>query len=156
MTSDLDIYRTASVLIREHGGDAALEAAQQADATLDKGSLDGQRVWKRVLAAAGLEKGPVFRWVNRHGQLQDGRLSDKAVAKVVKRTAFAAALAKGADETTAQASAAPCSIRCARSFSTLWLSPSQAGATQALMAFTGGCRNRLSCGPWWPPWTRAG
>ncbi len=29
MTSDLDIYRTASVLIREHGEDAALEAAQR-------------------------------------------------------------------------------------------------------------------------------
>ncbi len=26
MTSDLDIYRTANVLIREHGEDAALEA----------------------------------------------------------------------------------------------------------------------------------
>jgi hypothetical protein len=35
MTSDLDIYRTASVLIREHGEDAALEAAQSADAWLD-------------------------------------------------------------------------------------------------------------------------
>ncbi len=51
MTSDLDIYRTASVLIREHGEDAALEAAQRADAMLENGSLDGQRVWKRVLAA---------------------------------------------------------------------------------------------------------
>jgi hypothetical protein len=51
MTTDLDIYRTANVLIREHGDDAALEAAQQADAMLEKGSLDGQRVWKRVLAA---------------------------------------------------------------------------------------------------------
>jgi hypothetical protein len=51
MTSDLDIYRTASVLIREHGEDAALEAAMRADAMLEKGSLDGQRVWKRVLAA---------------------------------------------------------------------------------------------------------
>ncbi len=51
MTSDLDIYRTASVLIREHGEDAALETAQRADAMLEKGSLDGQRVWKRVLAA---------------------------------------------------------------------------------------------------------
>ena len=48
MTSDLDIYRTTNVLIRE---DAALEAAQSADAMLEKGSLDGQRVWKRVLAA---------------------------------------------------------------------------------------------------------
>jgi len=51
MTSDLDIYRTANVLIREHGEDAALEAAQGADAMLEKGAIDGQRVWKRVLAA---------------------------------------------------------------------------------------------------------
>jgi hypothetical protein len=51
VTSDLDIYRTANVLIREHGEDAVLEAAQRADAMLEKGSLDGQRVWKRVLAA---------------------------------------------------------------------------------------------------------
>ncbi len=51
MTSDLDIFRTATVLIREHGKDADLEAAQRADAMLEKGSVDGQRVWKRVLAA---------------------------------------------------------------------------------------------------------
>ena len=51
MTSDLDIYRTTSVLIREHGEEADLEAAWRADAVLEKGSLDGQRVWKRVLAA---------------------------------------------------------------------------------------------------------
>ena len=51
MTSDLDIFRTANVLIREHGEDAAIEAAQRADAMLEKGSLDGQRVCKRVLAA---------------------------------------------------------------------------------------------------------
>ncbi len=51
MTTDLDIYRTANVLIREHGEDADLEAAERAGAMLEKGSLDGQRVWKRVLAA---------------------------------------------------------------------------------------------------------
>ena len=51
MTSDLDIYRTASVLVKHYGEDATLEAAQSADAMLEKGSLDGQRVWKRVLAA---------------------------------------------------------------------------------------------------------
>ncbi len=51
MTSDLDIFRTASVLIREHGEEADLEAAQRADSFLDAGDLDGQRVWKRVLAA---------------------------------------------------------------------------------------------------------
>ena len=43
MTSDLDIFRTANVLIREHGEDAAPEAAQR-DAMLEKGCLDGQRV----------------------------------------------------------------------------------------------------------------
>ncbi len=51
MTSALDVYRSANVLIREYGEDAALEAAQRADAMLEKGSLDGQWVWKRVLAA---------------------------------------------------------------------------------------------------------
>ncbi len=37
MTSDLDIYRTANVLIREHGEDARIEAAQRGDAMLEKG-----------------------------------------------------------------------------------------------------------------------
>ncbi len=45
MASDLDIYRTATVLIREHGKDAAIEAAHRADAMLEKGSLDGSAVW---------------------------------------------------------------------------------------------------------------
>ena len=51
MTSDLDIYRSASVLIREHGTGAALEAAQRADAMLERGDMDGCAVWKRILAA---------------------------------------------------------------------------------------------------------
>jgi hypothetical protein len=51
VATDLDIYRTANILIRKHGEDAALEAAMRADAMLEKGSVDVQRVWKRVLAA---------------------------------------------------------------------------------------------------------
>ncbi len=51
MTSEIDIYRTANVLVKRYSEDATLEAAQRADAMLEKGSLDGQRVWKRVLAA---------------------------------------------------------------------------------------------------------
>ena len=51
MTSDIDIYRTTYVLIREHGEDAALEAAQRADAMLEKGNMKGAAVWKRVLCA---------------------------------------------------------------------------------------------------------
>jgi hypothetical protein len=51
MTSDLDIYRTASVLIREHGEEADFVAAQRADGFLEAGDIDGQMIWKRVLAA---------------------------------------------------------------------------------------------------------
>ena len=51
MTSDLDIYRSASVLIREHGAGATLEAAQRADAMLEKGDIAGKAVWLRVLKA---------------------------------------------------------------------------------------------------------
>ncbi len=51
MTSDLDIYRTANVLVKHYGEDAAIEAAHRADAMLEKGRLDGLLVWKRVLAA---------------------------------------------------------------------------------------------------------
>ncbi len=46
MTSDLDIYRTANVLIREPGEDAALEAAQHAGGRLERGDLEGCAVWK--------------------------------------------------------------------------------------------------------------
>ncbi len=53
MISDLDIYRSANVLIREHGTDAAIEAAKHADAMLEKGGLEGQAVWKRILRAVG-------------------------------------------------------------------------------------------------------
>ncbi len=64
MTSDLDIYRTANVLVKHYGEDAALEAAQRADAMLEKGCLDGQRIWKRVLAAV-IE---ILRWEPREGE----------------------------------------------------------------------------------------
>ncbi len=42
MTSDLDIYRTANVLVKHYGKDAALEATQRAHAMLEKGSREGQ------------------------------------------------------------------------------------------------------------------
>jgi len=51
MTSDLDIYRSANVLIREHGEDAALDATTWAIAMLDKGDLNRYAVWKRILRA---------------------------------------------------------------------------------------------------------
>ncbi len=51
MISDLDIYGSADVLIREHGEDAAIEAAPQVDDMLDRGDLGGLAVWKRILVA---------------------------------------------------------------------------------------------------------
>ena len=53
MVSDLDTYRAANVLIRQHGEDAPIEAAMRADAMLESGDLDGYAVWKRVVKATG-------------------------------------------------------------------------------------------------------
>ena len=48
---DLDIYRTANILVKQHGEDAPIHAAMKADAMLEKGDLDGQAVWQRILRA---------------------------------------------------------------------------------------------------------
>ncbi len=53
MTSDLDIYRSANLLIKQHGENTPIEAAMRADAMLDKGDLDGCAVWKRIVRAVG-------------------------------------------------------------------------------------------------------
>ncbi len=53
MTSDLDIYRSANLLVKRRGEDAPIEAAMRADAMLEKGDLDGYAVWKRILRAVG-------------------------------------------------------------------------------------------------------
>ena len=51
MIPDLDIYRSAQVLVKQHGDDAPIHAAMRADAMLDKGDLKGYVVWRRVLRA---------------------------------------------------------------------------------------------------------
>ena len=62
MTSDLDVYRSAQVLVKQHGQDAPIEAAMRADAMLEKGDLDGFAVWRRIVRAVeelqGTEPGP--------------------------------------------------------------------------------------------------
>ncbi len=59
---DLDMYRSANVLVKRYGQDAPIHAAGRADAMLDKGDLDGCAVWKRVLKAVEelqrVESGP--------------------------------------------------------------------------------------------------
>ncbi len=53
MTSDLDIWRSARVLVKHHGEDVPIEATMRADAMLEKGDLDGLAVWRRILRAVG-------------------------------------------------------------------------------------------------------
>jgi hypothetical protein len=48
---EVDIWRTAAFLLREHGGGATFNAAQRADALYDKGDLDGFIVWRKVIRA---------------------------------------------------------------------------------------------------------
>ena len=59
MTPDLDSYRSAIVLMKQHGEDALIEAAMRADAVLEAGDLDGYAVWKRILRAVEELKGTV-------------------------------------------------------------------------------------------------
>ena len=62
MIPDLDIYRSAQVLVKQHGENAPIHAAMRADAMLDKGDLDGYATWKRILRTVeklqGTEPGP--------------------------------------------------------------------------------------------------
>ncbi len=51
MTSNLDIYRSANLLVKQHGEDAPIHAAMRADAMLEKGDPDGYAVWKRIVKA---------------------------------------------------------------------------------------------------------
>ena len=51
MIPDLDIYRSANLLVKRHGEDAPIEAAMRADALLDAGDLDGLAVWRQIVAA---------------------------------------------------------------------------------------------------------
>ena len=51
MIPDLDIWRAANILVKGHGADASLVAAQRADELLAAGDVEGCAVWKRILAA---------------------------------------------------------------------------------------------------------
>ena len=51
MPDEIDIYRSANLLIEQHGDDAPIFAAQQADRCLEAGDLDGKAVWMRVIGA---------------------------------------------------------------------------------------------------------
>ena len=52
--TNIEIWRAANLLIKQHGSLAELEACRLADLMLDRGDRDGQLVWlriRRVIAA---------------------------------------------------------------------------------------------------------
>ncbi len=51
MPGEIDIYRSAKLLIDQHGEDAPIFAAMQADKCLEGGDLDGKAVWMGVIRA---------------------------------------------------------------------------------------------------------
>ncbi len=52
MVEDIDIYRSANIIVMQHGKDAPIHAAMRADKFLEAGDLDGYAVWHRITAAA--------------------------------------------------------------------------------------------------------
>jgi hypothetical protein len=64
------------------------------------------RAYLRWREAAGIEAGPAFRGIDRHGNVAPEALSDKGVARIVKRTVKAGALAQGHTEEAAERVAA--------------------------------------------------
>ena len=49
MTTDLDVYRSAKLFIEQHGDEAAIQAAYQPDAMLNRGDPDGAAVWRLTI-----------------------------------------------------------------------------------------------------------
>jgi len=46
---NVDIWRAANVLVKQHGEDAAIITGQKADALLAEGDIEGQRVFKEIV-----------------------------------------------------------------------------------------------------------
>lgn len=51
MIADVDIWRAANLLVKQHGFDAPLVAAQRADDLLAQGDVEGERIWKKIVEA---------------------------------------------------------------------------------------------------------
>ncbi len=62
MIPDLDIYRTANLLVKQHGQDAPIQAATRADAMLDR--------WD----AEGVYEGSLFRDSHPSSRIRTGQM----------------------------------------------------------------------------------
>lgn len=49
MIAEIDIWRTAWLMVKRHDDNATFEAAQRADELLDEGDMDGAATWRRII-----------------------------------------------------------------------------------------------------------
>jgi hypothetical protein len=63
---DIDIWRSAHLLITQHGAGAEFAAAGRVDEMIAQGAPEGEATWKRILAAVRTLQGglPVNRPLN--------------------------------------------------------------------------------------------
>jgi len=48
---EIDIWRSAALLVRQHAADAELQAERHMQAMIERGDPQGVAVWKRILRA---------------------------------------------------------------------------------------------------------
>jgi hypothetical protein len=51
MIPDIDIWRAATLLIKQHGPDSEIVAAQRIDELAERGEMEGHAVWLRIKRA---------------------------------------------------------------------------------------------------------
>ncbi len=51
VTLGLDLYRSAQLIVDQHGDEAPIFATIQADNKLERGDMEGMAAWHRILAA---------------------------------------------------------------------------------------------------------
>lgn len=51
MITEIDVWRTAWLMVKRHQEDATFHAAQRADELLEEGDIDGAATWRRIMAA---------------------------------------------------------------------------------------------------------
>jgi hypothetical protein len=49
--NEADILQTAKMMLEQYGTDAEAQAAKRADRALLQGSIEGEQIWQRVVAA---------------------------------------------------------------------------------------------------------
>jgi len=67
MKPKIDIWRAASALVEEHGGDAGIYARLRAETLLAQYDVDGHLLWKRITRAVKelqRDKPAAGEWLN--------------------------------------------------------------------------------------------